>query len=237
MFCELLIVVLITFHTTSTAPVEAPSPPRWPSVWMATGSAHYSYNNQTTSAQIFYDWTRPIQVMNSMREDSYTYTIMHNGTTVWRLERANRSCCIDPSQTGVTPPKPDWLQVGNQTKYDGIVTVMEHACHSWTKDVPDVATFSWLTSVATGIPCRLGWLSAVNIDFSYYSENRDLLPKGIFDVPDYCPHVFDSLDWIMNAMARVKMARTEPPRIKQEASPIVDTRIPVEEESNDEQDV
>ncbi|CAF4304247.1 unnamed protein product, partial [Adineta steineri] len=49
--------------------------------------------------------------------------------------------------------------------------------------------------------------------------------------------VIDSLDWIMNAMARVKMARTEPPRIKQEASVTLDTRIPVEEESNNEQDV
>jgi len=73
---------------------------------MATGSAHYLFNNETISAQIFYDWTRPAQVMNSMREDSYVYTIMHNGTTVWRLERANRSCCIDPQQTGVTPPRP-----------------------------------------------------------------------------------------------------------------------------------
>ncbi len=65
---------------------------------------------------------------------------------------------------------------------------MEHSCHSWTKDVPDVATFSWLTSVETGIPCRLGWLNAMHADFSYYSENPDLLPKNIFDIPDYCPH-------------------------------------------------
>ncbi|CAF4174358.1 unnamed protein product, partial [Rotaria magnacalcarata] len=31
---------------------------------------------------------------------------MHNGTTVWRLERANKTCCIDPDHTGVTPPRP-----------------------------------------------------------------------------------------------------------------------------------
>jgi len=66
---------------------------------------------------------------------------------------------------------------------------MEHSCHSWTKNVPDVATFSWLASVATGTPCRLGWPKIMNTDLSYYSENRDLLPKGIFNVPDYCPHV------------------------------------------------
>jgi hypothetical protein len=106
MFRELLVVVFITFHTSNTAPSVTPSPPRWPSVWMSTGSAHYLFNNQTVSAQIFYDWTRPAQVMNSMREDSYVYTIMHNGTTVWRLERANKTCCIDPTQTGVTPPRP-----------------------------------------------------------------------------------------------------------------------------------
>jgi len=102
MFRELLLVLFITFYTS----YAAPSPPRWPTVWMSTGSAHYLFNNQTVCAQIFYDWSRPAQVMNVMREDTYTYTIMHNGTTVWRLERANRSCCIDPNQTGVTPPRP-----------------------------------------------------------------------------------------------------------------------------------
>ncbi|CAF1287189.1 unnamed protein product [Adineta steineri] len=66
---------------------------------------------------------------------------------------------------------------------------MEHAYHSWTKYVPNFASFSWLTSVETGIPCRFEWLYAMQVDFAYYSENRDLLPKGIFDVPDYCPHV------------------------------------------------
>ncbi|CAF1390786.1 unnamed protein product, partial [Adineta ricciae] len=106
MLREVLFVLFI-----ATASSVTPSPPRWPPVWMSTGSAHYLFNNQTVSTQIFYDWTRPAQVMNLMREDSYTYTIMHNGTTVWRLERANRSCCIDPQQTGVTPPRPDWLQI------------------------------------------------------------------------------------------------------------------------------
>ncbi len=65
---------------------------------------------------------------------------------------------------------------------------MEHSCHSWTKTVPDIATFTYLASVTTGIPCRLGFVNIGNVDFSYYSENRDLLPKGIFDVPEYCPH-------------------------------------------------
>jgi hypothetical protein len=65
---------------------------------------------------------------------------------------------------------------------------MEHACHSWTKVAPDVVTFSWLASVETGVPCRLEWSNALYADFAYYSEDRDLLPKGIFDVPSYCPH-------------------------------------------------
>ncbi|CAF3380938.1 unnamed protein product [Rotaria socialis] len=150
MFLELLILFLI-FHIGTTSPSLTPSPPQWPSFWMVTGSGQSLINNQTISAQIFYDWTRPAQVMNLMRDDSYTYTIMHNGTTVWRLERANKTCCIDPDHTGVTPPRPDWLQIGNETKYDGIITVMEHLCHSWTKAAPDIATFSWLTSVATSV--------------------------------------------------------------------------------------
>lgn len=64
---------------------------------------------------------------------------------------------------------------------------MEHECHSWTKMVPDVAVFSWLVSVATGIPCRLGWLAAIQFDFSFFSDNANIMPKNIFDVPDYCP--------------------------------------------------
>jgi len=47
---------------------------------MATGSLHNLFNNQTQAFQIFYDWTRSAQVINLMREDSITYTIMHNGT-------------------------------------------------------------------------------------------------------------------------------------------------------------
>ncbi len=106
MFRELLLIVFITFHSGSTAPYVDPSPPRWPSVWMATGSGHSLVTNQTISAQIFYDWTQPAEVLNLMREDSYSYTILHNGTTVWRLNRANRTCCVDPHQTGITPPRP-----------------------------------------------------------------------------------------------------------------------------------
>ncbi|CAF3305045.1 unnamed protein product [Rotaria sp. Silwood2] len=189
MCCKLFLVFLFTLHTSAVAiRFPSPSPPRWPLVWMTSGSSYSLYNNQTAGAQIFYDWRRQAQVMNLMRDDSYTYTIFHIEDTVWRLERANRTCCIDPEQTGVTPPRPDWLQIGNETTYDGIVSVMEHACHSWTKAIPDVATFSWLTSVETGVPCRLGWLDIVHFDFSFYSDNADLLPKGIFDIPDYCPH-------------------------------------------------
>jgi hypothetical protein len=81
----------------------------------------------------------------------------------------------------------DWLQSGNDTVYDGMVMVLEHSCNSWTKNISDTATFSWLTSVATGIPCRLSWPNLMQANLAYYSENRDLLPKGIFDVPDYCP--------------------------------------------------
>lgn len=105
MFCQILLVLFIALYSNNAASVT-PSPPQWSSIWMATGSSHNAFSNQTQAFQIFYDWTRPAQVINLMREDSITYTIMHNGTTVWRLVRANRSCCIDPLQTGVTPPRP-----------------------------------------------------------------------------------------------------------------------------------
>jgi hypothetical protein len=106
MFREILFVLFLTYRTSVAVPFVSPTPPQWPSAWMATGSAHYLLNNETVSVQVFYDWTRPAQVTNLMREDSFTYTILHNGTTVWRLERANKSCCIDPQHTGVTPPRP-----------------------------------------------------------------------------------------------------------------------------------
>jgi len=193
----------VIFHSGSTA---GPPPPKWSPFWMATGSGHSLLLNRTISVQIFYDWTQQVQVLNLMREDAYSYTVMHNGTLVWRLDRNNRTCCLDPDNSGVTPPRPgkhqcikinidlmvyilfflDWLQIDNDTVYDGVVIVMEHECNSWTKTVPDTAKFSWLSSVITGLPCRLAWPDVMYTDLPYYSENRDLLPKGIFQVPDYC---------------------------------------------------
>ncbi|CAF1063140.1 unnamed protein product [Didymodactylos carnosus] len=179
-----LLLMFISIAKTDKNPF--PNPPVWPTVWMSHGSGYYLFNNETICASIYYDWSIPAQVMNLMRSDSISFTILNVKDVVWRLERANRTCCIDPNQTGVTPPRPDWLQ-GNYTVYDGIVNVMEHECNSWTKNVPDVATFSWLTSVKTSVPCRLGWLDAVHFDFSYFSTNPNLLPTGIFDIPSYCP--------------------------------------------------
>jgi hypothetical protein len=112
MFRELLLILFVTFYTGTTARFGGPPPPQWPSVWMATGSGHSLVNNRTVCAQIFYDWTIKSQVLNLMREDSYSYTILHNGTTVWRLQRSNQSCCIDPNHTGITPPRP-----GKNNKY------------------------------------------------------------------------------------------------------------------------
>jgi len=182
-----LVLTCLSLFCLKASNAQPPLPPKWPDTWMGIGSGFYLFSNETISAQIYYDWTVPAQVMNLMRADSIVFTIFHIKDTVWRLERANKSCCIDPQQTGVSPPRPDWLQIGNQTVYDGIETVMEHDCHSWTKNVPDVAQFSWLISVSTSIPCRLKWLEAVHFDFSYYSANSRMMPSNIFTVPDYCP--------------------------------------------------
>ena len=81
----------------------------------------------------------------------------------------------------------DWLQLDNNTVYDGLVAVSEHLCHSWTRTIPDVAIFSWLISATTSVPCRLSIPNVMYADIAYYSENADLLPKNIFQVPDYCP--------------------------------------------------
>ena len=203
MFCKTLLVFFVTFHFSTSILLADPSPPHWAPTWMATGIGHSLINNATIAVQVFYNWTQQMQVINLMREDSYSYTVMHNGTKVWRLQRSNRTCCLDPNNSGVTPPRPgitynttilydiyfslDWLQTGNDTVYDGVFTVLEHSCHSWTKYIPDMAIFSWLASVATGAPCRLAFPKVMYADFAYYSENRDLLPKGIFQIPDYCP--------------------------------------------------
>ncbi|CAF3536303.1 unnamed protein product [Rotaria socialis] len=140
--CKFLVILLCTLYIGPIAiRSQAPAPPQWSLVWMTSGSSLNQYNNQTTGAQIFYDWRQRSQAINLMREGSYTYTIFNIENT--------------------------------------------------TKTVPDVETFSWVTAVETGVPCRLGWLNAVHFEFSFYSDNPDLLPKGIFDVLDYCPQAAD----------------------------------------------
>ena len=106
MLRQVLLLLFVTFHLGTTIPVAGPPPPLWASAWMATGSGHSLINNRTISAQIFYDWTQRAEVLNLMREDAYSYTILHNGTTVWRLDRSNRTCCVDPHNSGVTPVRP-----------------------------------------------------------------------------------------------------------------------------------
>lgn len=82
----------------------------------------------------------------------------------------------------------DWLQTDNQTVFDGIVRVMERDCYSWTRDIPDTAKFSWLTSVSNGVPCRLAWPNIMQANIAFYSDDRSEFPQGIFQVPSYCPH-------------------------------------------------
>jgi len=106
MFARILFGLVVCFHLSVSLPTSGPAPPQWATVWMATGSGHSLVNNETISFQMFYDWTIKSQVINLMREDSYAYTILHNGTTVWRLQRSNRSCCVDPNNSGVTPVQP-----------------------------------------------------------------------------------------------------------------------------------
>lgn len=108
-----LLVILYLALCIGIAVSRSPSlpPPQWSSIWMTSGSAFNLYTNETISAQIYYNWQQRSQVMNLMRSDSYTYTILNIENTVGRLERANRTCCIDPQQTGVSPPRP-----GNNNK-------------------------------------------------------------------------------------------------------------------------
>ena len=119
MFYTLLFVLFINFHCGSPAPQAGPPPPRWASAWTATGSGHSLVNNRTISAQIFYDWNQRTQALNLMREDAYSYTIMHNGTSVWRLDRSNRTCCLDPNNSGVTPLRP-----GKNPPIHGITSIL-----------------------------------------------------------------------------------------------------------------
>ncbi|CAF1429133.1 unnamed protein product [Rotaria magnacalcarata] len=99
MSCKFLFILLCTLYIGPIAiRSQASAPPQWFLVWMTSASSFNLCNNQTTDAQIFYDWRQRSQVINLMLEDSYTYTIFNIENTVWRLERANRSCCIDPQQ-------------------------------------------------------------------------------------------------------------------------------------------
>lgn len=104
---KLLFICLLALNIDIVAAkLITPTPPQLPLVWITSGSVFDISNNWTASAQVFYDWRRPAQVVNLMRNDSYSYTIFHVERTVWRLQRSNQTCCIDPQHTGITPPRP-----------------------------------------------------------------------------------------------------------------------------------
>jgi len=166
--------------------IAAPSPPFWDTQFAAIGNIESSFQGTWNGAvMIYYDWNRKSELMNWMFSNGTSSSSLNVNTTVWALNRNVETCCVDPTQTGVTPPRPDWLQGG---EYIGVTRINEVPCNGWRKQVDNIA-FSWYTSVATQQPFRLGWLDLVNMTFSYYSTNPADFPNDIFDVPDYCPDV------------------------------------------------
>eukprot|EP01120_Amphizonella_sp_Union-15-10_P004855 TRINITY_DN1562_c0_g2_i1.p1 TRINITY_DN1562_c0_g2~~TRINITY_DN1562_c0_g2_i1.p1 ORF type:complete len:139 (-),score=14.17 TRINITY_DN1562_c0_g2_i1:43-459(-) len=128
--------------------------------------------------------------MNVVYPDGTSYSIVNIHTFVWRVDANNRSCCIDPTQNGVGPPRPDWLQT-NST-YLGITIIREVPCNGWRKSVPSDGgdiVFSWFASEKTGMPFRLGFQDVVDMDIGFYSTDPAYFPDDIFVPPSYCPKV------------------------------------------------
>eukprot|EP01114_Cavostelium_apophysatum_P019688 TRINITY_DN6415_c0_g1_i2.p1 TRINITY_DN6415_c0_g1~~TRINITY_DN6415_c0_g1_i2.p1 ORF type:complete len:201 (-),score=15.75 TRINITY_DN6415_c0_g1_i2:21-623(-) len=170
--------------------LQSPPPPVWDEAFIAGGVSYGApgvvFQAPIQASLIFYNWTSQSQLMVHQQADGKSgFSILNTQYIVWRIEPATNSCCIDPTQTGVSPPRPDWMQ--ENSTYDGQVIINEVVCDGWTKEVPDVAQFSWYTSVKTGRPFRLNWANQVLMDFSYYSTAAENFPDGVFDVPSYCP--------------------------------------------------
>jgi len=121
------------------------------------------------------------------------YTILNVGNQTWRVNVGNSTCCLctNPYSCGdSTPPLPNWLQLGNSTKFLGATTINGRSCNGWAK-YTDVAVFGWWTAVSGGEPCQLSWLlgETRNMVMSYYSDQPTDMPAGVFDIPAYCPRV------------------------------------------------
>jgi len=184
---QLMVLLLLAVCLSVQFIVAQPPPPSWPEKWAATTGVASDYPSVAfrTSAS-YYDWTHRrffarIVNMNNARGGA----ILHHNTTVWAVDYQKQSCCIDPNQSGVTPPRPNWLQGAT---YNGVMMINGVKCNVWEKDVVGVADFAWAAAVDSGRPCALIFGGIVNA-FGVWTTNTTFMPDDIWEVPKYCPTV------------------------------------------------
>eukprot|EP01112_Ceratiomyxa_fruticulosa_P001714 TRINITY_DN1187_c0_g1_i3.p1 TRINITY_DN1187_c0_g1~~TRINITY_DN1187_c0_g1_i3.p1 ORF type:complete len:202 (+),score=43.21 TRINITY_DN1187_c0_g1_i3:84-689(+) len=166
-----------------------PPAPLWPKKFIAGGITSLDFPGVTKKqfgGLQYYDWTR--EAMWSVISDPYgnSQGILNVNNTVWVVDAMNQNCCIDPTQTGVSPPRPDWLQ--QNSTYLGEEVFNDLLCEGWSRTEGDIS-FEWWISTASGTPKRLRNFGFVN-DYSYFTTNDTLWPaEDVFAVPSYCPSI------------------------------------------------
>jgi hypothetical protein len=186
-------VAFVLCTLVALALAQQPSPPLWDQAFKFVASVQYQPANAATqSMQYHYRWDVPAVAQVVTNELGQTFTILNVKNNTWRVTPGNRTCCLctNPYACGhVTPPTPDWLQRGNDTKYLGVTSINERDCHGWAKSNP-AAVFGWWTSVKTGTPCQLSWLlgMTINMVMASYTNDPALVTSDVFDIPSYCPY-------------------------------------------------
>ena len=160
---------------------------------VTTIPAHGLYTGGGVAAyQVYYDSTASgggVQLMDFLLPNGTAHSILIRDDRTWSLDRGRKRCCLDPNQSGVGPPRPDWLR-NNGTKDMGVHDLNGAACRGWQRSVPDssdIIEFSWwLREANRSQPCMLGWQTFTSMYVDFWDANPTFAGVNL-TVPEYCP--------------------------------------------------
>ena len=160
---------------------------------VTTIPAHGLYTGGGVAAyQVYYDSTASgggAQLMDFLLPNGTAHSILIRDDRTWSLDRGRKRCCLDPNQSGVGPPRPDWLR-NNGTKDMGVHNLNGAACRGWQRSVPDssdIIEFSWwLREANRSQPCMLGWQTFTSMYVDFWDANPTFAGVNL-TVPEYCP--------------------------------------------------
>lgn len=114
---------LVVGGTAAAQSIQAtgdPPPPVWANQFMFIASVQDKAGQAFGSTQYYYDWSIPAVAQVTTSSMGEEFTILNHGGQTWRVNVGNKTCCLctSPYSCGhATPPIPNWLQTGNNTKY------------------------------------------------------------------------------------------------------------------------